>query len=101
MREGTIQALKLNRVVVAACHPPDPRRGVPGRSLATAGLNPGYFAFANIREQCAWVHQTEPSAALAKALDLVAMAVSRAMVLTPIQLQSFRSFPGPWCWAAA
>ena len=91
MRE-TIQTLKLNRVVVAACSPRT-HEGVFREVLAAAGLNPGYFAFANIREQCAWVHQTEPEAALAKALDLVAMAVSRAAVLSPIQLQSFPVIP--------
>ncbi len=91
MRE-TIQALGLNRVVVAACSPRT-HEGVFREVLAAAGLNPGYFAFANIREQCAWVHQTEPAAALTKALDLVAMAVSRAAVLTPIQPQSFPVIP--------
>jgi heterodisulfide reductase subunit A2 len=91
MRE-TIQTLQLNRVVVAACSPRT-HEGVFREVLAAAGLNPGYFAFANIREQCAWVHQTEPSAALAKALDLVAMAVSRAAVLSPIQPQSFPVIP--------
>jgi heterodisulfide reductase subunit A len=91
MRE-TIQTLKLNRVVVAACSPRT-HEGVFREVLGAAGLNPGYFALANIREQCAWVHQTEPAAALTKALDLVAMAVSRAAVLTPIQPQSFPVIP--------
>ena len=91
MRE-TIQTLKLNRVVVAACSPRT-HEEVFRDVLAAAGLNPGYFAFANIREQCAWVHQGEPEAALAKALDLVAMAVSRAAVLSPIQPQSFPVIP--------
>jgi heterodisulfide reductase subunit A len=91
MRE-IIQTLKLNRVVVAACSPRT-HEGVFREVLAGAGLNPGYFAFANIREQCAWVHQTEPEAALAKALSLVAMAVSRAAVLSPIQPQSFPVIP--------
>jgi heterodisulfide reductase subunit A2 len=91
MRE-TIQTLGLNRVVVAACSPRT-HEGVFREVLAGAGLNPGYFAFANIREQCAWVHQTEPEAALTKALSLVAMAVSRAAMLTPIQPQSFPVIP--------
>ncbi len=65
MRE-TIQALGLNRVVVAACSPRT-HEGVFREVLAGAGLNPGYFALANIREQCAWVHQGDPAAALAKA----------------------------------
>ncbi len=91
MRE-TIQALGLNRVVVAACSPRT-HEGVFREVLVAAGLNPGYFAFANIREQCAWVHQTDPAAAQKKALDLVAMAVSRAAALTPIRPQSFPVIP--------
>jgi heterodisulfide reductase subunit A len=88
----TIQALRLNRVVVAACSPRT-HEGVFREVLTAAGLNPGYFAFANIREQCAWVHQTDPAAALTKAQDLVAMAVSRAAVLLPIQPPSFPVLP--------
>jgi len=91
MRE-TIQTLGLNRVVVAACSPRT-HEGVFREVLAAAGLNPGYFALANIREQCAWVHQTAPAAALTKALDLVAMAVSRAAALSPIHPQSFPVIP--------
>jgi heterodisulfide reductase subunit A len=91
MRE-TIQTLGLNRVVVAACSPRT-HEEVFREVLTTAGLNPGYFAFANIREQCAWVHQTDPEAALAKALDLIAMAVSRAAVLSPIRAQTFPVIP--------
>jgi heterodisulfide reductase subunit A2 len=87
MRE-TIQNLGLNRVVVAACSPRT-HEGVFREVLGAAGLNPGFFAFANIREQCAWVHQTEPEAALTKAVGLVAMAVSGAAVLTPIEPQTF------------
>jgi heterodisulfide reductase subunit A len=91
MRE-TIQKLGLNRVVVAACSPRT-HEEVFREVLTAAGLNPGYFAFANIREQCAWVHQTEPEIALTKALDLIAMAVSRAAVLTPIRAQTFPVVP--------
>ncbi len=91
MRE-TIKTLGLNRVVVAACSPRT-HEGVFREVLAGAGLNPGYFALANIREQCAWVHQEDPEAALAKAADLVAMAVGRAARLTPIQPQNIPVTP--------
>jgi heterodisulfide reductase subunit A-like polyferredoxin len=73
----------LNRVVVAACSPRT-HEGVFREVLVAAGLNPGYLAFANIREQCAWVHQNNPDAALAKAADLVAMAARRALELNPL-----------------
>ncbi|MGQ9687395.1 MAG: FAD-dependent oxidoreductase [Desulfobaccales bacterium] len=79
-----IKEQKLARVVVAACspstHEPEFRE-----VLAAAGLNPGYLSFANIREQCAWVHQDDRPAAVAKAASLVAMAVQRALKLTPIE----------------
>jgi heterodisulfide reductase subunit A len=88
----TIRDLGLNRVVVAACSPRT-HAEVFREVLAAAGLNPGYFAMANIREQCAWVHQSAPEAALAKALKLVAMAVGRAAVLTPIHPQSIPVTP--------
>ena len=79
----TIKDLELNRVVVAACSP-QTHEGVFREVLAAAGVNPGFLAFANIREQCAWVHQDDPAAALAKAVDLIAMAVDRALELVPL-----------------
>ncbi|MFP3868288.1 MAG: FAD-dependent oxidoreductase [Desulfobacteraceae bacterium] len=84
----TIRDLGLNRVVVAACTPRT-HEVVFREVLAEAGLNPGYFAFANIREQCSWVHQDDKAAALNKAQHLVAMAVGRAWRLTPIHSQGF------------
>jgi heterodisulfide reductase subunit A len=90
--QETIRTHQLNRVVVAACSPRT-HEGVFREVLAGAGLNPGYFTLANIREQCAWVHQGDPQAALAKAVDLVAMAVGRAASLNPIQPQSIPVTP--------
>ncbi|MDD2901196.1 MAG: FAD-dependent oxidoreductase [Syntrophales bacterium] len=79
----TIRTHALNRVVVAAC---TPRTHEPifREVVAAAGLNPGFFTMANIREQCAWVHQEEPEKAQEKARELVAMAVLRARVLPPL-----------------
>ncbi len=82
----------LNRVVVAACTPRT-HEAVFREVLADAGLNPGFLAFANIREQCAWVHQSDPEGALAAARSIVSMAVRRAAVLGPIELQSFPVIP--------
>jgi len=78
-----IREQELNRVVVAACSPRT-HEPVFREVLTAAGLNPGYLAFVNIREQCAWVHQEDPDAALAKAADLVGMAVDRSLELTPL-----------------
>ena len=91
MREA-IRARELNRVVVAACSPRT-HEEVFREVLRGAGLNPGFFALANIREQCAWVHQTDPAAALAKALNLVEMAVRRVAVQAPIHSQSIPVIP--------
>ena len=74
----------LNRVVVASCspkfHEPTFRR-----TLQEAGLNPYWFAMANIREQCSFPHHNEPKKALKKAKDLVRGAVARAKELEPIE----------------
>jgi heterodisulfide reductase subunit A len=88
----TIRDSDLNRVVVAACTPLT-HEALFREVLAAAGLNPGYFVLANIREHCAWVHQGEKAAALHKALNLIAMAVRRAAVVNPLRLQSFRVIP--------
>ncbi len=74
----------LSRVVVAACSPRT-HESVFREVLREAGLNPGYLTMANIREQCSWVHQSEPQRALEKAQHLLAMAVRQAGELTPIQ----------------
>jgi heterodisulfide reductase subunit A len=89
---ATIRTLGLNRVVVAAC---TPRTHEPifREVVAAAGLNPGYFTMANIREQCAWVHQEDPAAAQEKALDLVTMAVLRARVLRPLTSKTVPVIP--------
>ncbi len=74
----------LNRVVVAAC---TPRTHEPlfQSSCREAGLNKYLFEMANIRDQCSWVHRTQPEQATEKAKDLVRMAVAKAAMLTPLQ----------------
>ena len=88
----TIRTQGLNRVVVAAC---TPRTHEPifREVVAGAGLNPGYFTMANIREQCAWVHQEEPELAQEKARELVGMAVVRARLLRPLLATSLPVTP--------
>jgi heterodisulfide reductase subunit A len=70
-----IQALDLNRVVVASC---SPRMHEPTFQavVASAGLNPYHFQMANIREHVSWVVR-DPVQATAKAKRLVAAAVAR------------------------
>jgi heterodisulfide reductase subunit A len=74
----------LNRVIVAAC---SPRTLEPlfRDTVREAGLNPYYFEFANIREQCSWVHSREKEEATRKAKEIVRMSVARARYLEPLQ----------------
>jgi len=82
-----IDAIKkhhLNRIIVAAC---TPRTHEPlfQKSLRDAGLNPYLLEMTNIREQCSWVHMDQPQKATEKAQELIAMTVSKARHLQPIQ----------------
>ena len=78
-----IHEKKLNRVSVAAC---TPRTHEPlfQATLEASGLNRYLFEFANIREQCSWVHQDAPAKATEKAKELVRMAVAKAARLEPL-----------------
>ena len=79
-----IKEHNLNRVVVAACSP-STHQPIFQDMLRTAGLNKYLFEMANIRNQCTWVHQSEPEAATAKCKDLVNMAVAKARLLQPLE----------------
>ena len=78
-----IAELKLDRVVVASCsplmHEPTFRA-----TVAEVDLNPYCFEMANIREQCSWVHEDGMSTTQ-KAMQLVASAVAKAIILQPLQ----------------
>ena len=73
----------LNRVVVAGCtartHEP-----LFQRVVRQAGLNPYLLSMANIREQCAWVHEGQPDLATRKAKETVRMAVERVRRAQPV-----------------
>ena len=75
---------RLNRLVVASC---TPRTHEPlfRDTLREAGLNPYLFELANIRDQCSWVHSSEPEAATEKAIELVKMSIARARYLEPLE----------------
>lgn len=75
MIKKDIQELGLNRVVVASCTP-RMHEVTFQNATAEAGLNPYYFAMANIREHDSWVVD-DPEAATAKAKRLVSAAVAR------------------------
>ncbi len=73
----------VNRVVVAACSPlmHEPTFRAAGEE---AGLNPYLVHIANIREQCAWVHD-DRIAGTAKAESLVNGAVARVALHEPLE----------------
>jgi heterodisulfide reductase subunit A-like polyferredoxin len=75
---------RLNRVVVASC---TPRTHEPifRETLREAGLNPYLFELSNIRDQCSWVHSSEPEQATIKAIELVKMSISRSYHLFPLE----------------
>jgi heterodisulfide reductase subunit A len=82
-----IKEHKLNRVVVASC---TPRTHEPlfRNTIREAGLNPYLFEMANIRDQCSWVHMTEPEKATVKSKDLLRMAIAKARLIEPLQKRS-------------
>jgi len=67
----------LDRVVVAACSP-SLHEGTFRKAAAVADLNPYQVEMANIREQCAWVHQHNGASATDKAAEIVASMVAKA-----------------------
>ncbi len=79
----TIRKKALNRVVVAACTPRT-HEPVFQNALREAGLDPGLFEMANIREHCSLVHMQERRTATDKAKDLIRMAVNKALLLSPL-----------------
>lgn len=83
MREA-IEEHKLNRIVVAACTPRT-HEALFQETMSDAGLNKYLFEMANIRNQDSWVHSTNPEMATEKAKDLLRMAVSKVVLLEPLQ----------------
>lgn len=75
---------KLNRVIVASC---TPRTHQPlfQQTCREAGLNPYLFEMANIRDQCSWVHSSEPGKATDKAKILLKMAIAKSRTLEPLE----------------
>lgn len=82
-----IEEYRLNRIVVASCTP-QTHEPLFRETLRESGLNPYLFELANIRDQCSWVHSSEPEAATNKAIDLVRMSIARAGSLKPLTGES-------------
>ena len=77
----------LDGVVVAACSPLMHEKTFR-RAASAAGSNPYRCEMANIREQCAWVHEHEPARATEKAVEIVRTVVEK--VTRDEELEPFR-----------
>jgi len=74
----------LNRIVIAGCSHREIRK-VMEEMAKGMGFNPYLIEYANIREQCAFVHQDYPKLATEKAEALIRMAVEKARRAQPIR----------------
>ncbi len=74
----------LNRIVIAGCSHRE-IRGPMEEMVRGMGFNPYLIEYANIREQCAFVHQDYPNLATEKAMSLIRMAVERVKRFQPIR----------------
>jgi heterodisulfide reductase subunit A len=74
----------LNRIVLAGCSHREIRAAMEEMAKGM-GFNPYLIEFANIREQCAFVHIDYPHLATEKAMALIRMAVERAKRIQPIR----------------
>jgi len=75
----------VNRLVVAACSPKT-HEGTFRRVCMKAGLNPYLLEMSNLRNQDSWVHKENHEEATLKAMDMVAMAVEKAVRLEPLEI---------------
>ncbi len=78
-----VKEFGLNRIVEASCSP-RMHETTFRKACENAGLNPYYFQMANIREQASWV-TLDSEEATAKAMDLVAAAVTRVAFHAPLE----------------
>ena len=83
MIKKDIRELGLNRVVVASCTP-RMHEVTFQAAIAEAGLNPYYFAMANIREHASWITD-DLVQATEKAKRLVGAAVMRVAYQEPLE----------------
>ena len=74
----------LNRIVIAGCSHREIRKAMEEMAKGM-GFNPYLIEYANIREQCAFVHQDYPKLATEKANALIRIAVERARRAQPIR----------------
>ena len=86
--KSEVEKHDLTRVVVASCTPTT-HAPLFRETIREVGLNPYLFEMASLREHVSWVHMKEPEKATEKAKEVVAMAVSKAVLLSPIHQEFF------------
>ncbi|MBM4348688.1 MAG: CoB--CoM heterodisulfide reductase iron-sulfur subunit A family protein [Deltaproteobacteria bacterium] len=74
----------INRIVIAGCSHREIRKTMEEMAKGM-GFNPYLIEYANLREQCAFVHRDLPKLATEKAMALIRMAVERARRIQPIR----------------
>jgi len=74
----------LNRIVIAGCSHREIRKEME-EMAKEIGFNPYLIEYANIREQCAFVHQDFPKLATEKAMALINISVTKARRIQPIR----------------
>lgn len=79
----TIEEQNLNRVVIGGCSPRTHESKFQDL-IRRAGINRYLLEFANIRDQATWVHGHQPERAVAKAKDLIRMAVGAVVQAQPL-----------------
>ncbi len=79
----------INRIVMAGCSHREIRKTMEEMARGI-GFNPYLIEYANIREQCAFVHRDHPELATEKAMALIRMAVERAKWIQPIRKGSHK-----------
>jgi heterodisulfide reductase subunit A len=79
----TIEEQGINRVVIGGCSPRTHESKFQDL-IRKAGLNKYLLEFANIRDQVTWVHAHQPEKALAKAEELIKMAVGAVCESKPL-----------------
>jgi len=79
----TIEEQGINRVVIGGCSPRTHETKFQDL-IRKAGLNKYLLEFANIRDQVTWVHGHQPDKAIAKAEELLRMAVGAVCTAHPL-----------------
>jgi heterodisulfide reductase subunit A len=74
----------INRIVIAGCSHREIRKAMEEMAKGM-GFNPYLIEYANLREQCAFVHRDHSKLATEKAMSLIKMAVERAKRIQPIR----------------